>query len=155
MRPVLAYAAIPGALALIALGLVFMMQLHFLLGILAFRFVDVWMFMMVKDNLLLLATGAMVPLFLMPDWLQAALRFLPFYSVTYLPSMVLMGRLWDEAPYGVAVPDRVERGDGDDQPCRVRRIARSLRRGERMKKGFSLIWMMAKMPPESRDDVSA
>jgi len=60
------------------------------------------MFMMIKDNLLLLATGAMVPLFLLPDWLQAALRYLPFYHVAYLPSMALMGRLTNELAAGIA-----------------------------------------------------
>ncbi|HML47832.1 MAG TPA: ABC-2 family transporter protein, partial [Clostridia bacterium] len=58
---------IAGALVLEALGLVFMVQLNFFLGILTFRFGDISLFLMIKNNLLAIVTGTMLPLSLFPE----------------------------------------------------------------------------------------
>lgn len=90
-----------GALALMALGLAFMMQFHFFLGILAFRFQEIGVFLMVKNSLLAFATGSLIPLALLPEGVISLLRALPFYSVTYLPTMVMMGRNAQELGTGL------------------------------------------------------
>lgn len=95
--------AILQAAALCLLGLVFMAQLNFALGILTFRLENIWLFLMIKSNLLVFVTGALVPLSLLPEGVVAAMRWLPFYYVTYLPSMLLVGRLSAEGWTGLAV----------------------------------------------------
>ena len=58
---------------------------------------------MIKDNLSAVATGAVIPLALLPEWMIAGMRFLPFYYVTYLPSMLFIGKCEDEAVTGLLV----------------------------------------------------
>lgn len=88
------------ALALLLLGRVFLTQLHFYLGILTFRFQDIWIFLMIKSNLMAFLTGALVPLSLLPVGILAVLRLTPFYYTGYLPAMLLLGRGGGEGASG-------------------------------------------------------
>lgn len=90
-------------IALWLLGGVCMVQINCLLGFLAFKWGEVWLFNMIKDNIVSLIAGTMVPLALLPAGLQSALRFLPFYHAVYLPSMLFMGRGGGEALLGMCV----------------------------------------------------
>jgi len=96
-------AVIAAALIMTVLGLLFMIQLNYLLGILAFRFQDISVFLMIKGNIVAFITGALVPLVLLPRGIVSVMRFFPFYYVTYLPSMLLIGRNKEEALTGIAV----------------------------------------------------
>lgn len=89
------------ALMLIFLGLLFMAQLNYYLGLLTLRYEEISTFLMIKDNLVSLVTGTIIPLALLPEGLTAFMRFFPFYYVTYLPSMLLTGRCGEEAVRGV------------------------------------------------------
>ena len=60
-------------------------------------------FLMVKDNLVMLVTGGIVPLALFPDAVVNILSFMPFYYVTYLPSMLFTGFCHDEAFSGIFI----------------------------------------------------
>ena len=80
------------AVVILGAGLLFMMQLNYFIGILAFKFVDVWVFMMIKDNLLHFATGALIPLSLLPASIVGVMRFFPFYYSAYVPAMLLLGK---------------------------------------------------------------
>lgn len=90
----------PAAL-MIVLGLLFMVQLNFFLGILAFAFQDVSFFLMIKGMLVSFVTGSLVPLNLLPHGTQEAMRVFPFYYVTYLPSMLLVGKNHHELAAGL------------------------------------------------------
>jgi len=85
------------------MGLVVMIQFNYFLGVLSFRFLDIGFFLILKDNLMSFATGTLVPLLFLPDWLVMGMRFLPFYYVTYLPSMLAVGKCSEEAWTGLAV----------------------------------------------------
>lgn len=89
------------ALALVVLGLVFMLQLNYFLGLLTLKFQDIYLFLMIKSNLLLFITGTMLPLVLLPDIVVEIMRYLPFYYITYLPSMLFIGRNGEEILYGL------------------------------------------------------
>jgi ABC-2 type transport system permease protein len=91
------------ATGMILLGLLFMVLFNYSLGLLTFRFQDIWPFYMIKNNLVLFASGAIVPLSLLPETVQGFMRYLPFYYVGYLPSMLLVGRKADEAAPGLLV----------------------------------------------------
>ena len=87
----------------ILLGLLFMALLNYFLGILTLKFEEISIFLMIKDNLSAFVTGAVIPLALLPEWMTAGMRFLPFYYVTYLPSMLFIGKCEEEAVTGLIV----------------------------------------------------
>lgn len=91
------------SLLLICLGLFFMVQLSYFIGILAFKFKNVWLFNMIKGNISAFVTGSLVPLVLLPMGVVTVMKFFPFYYVTYLPSMMLIGRNGDEFFIGLVV----------------------------------------------------
>ncbi len=91
------------ACVLIILGLFFMVQLHYFIGILAFKFLDVTAFMMMKENVVQFVTGALIPLALLPPaWVQVMMYF-PFYYISYLPAMLLLGRNGGEYISGITI----------------------------------------------------
>ena len=94
---------IPAALLMVILGLIFMIQLNYFLGLLAFKFEDIGFFLMVKNNIVSFITGTLIPLVLLPHSIVSFMRFFPFYYVTYLPSMLLIGRNEDEAVVGIII----------------------------------------------------
>ena len=105
IRPV--WAALPldfiQAAALLLLGRVFLSQFHFFLGILTLKYQDIWLFLMIKSNMLAFLSGTMVPLTLMPEGVLKVLRLTPFYSAAHLPAMLLLGKAGGEAPAGMLV----------------------------------------------------
>lgn len=91
------------AVLMILLGLLFMVQLNYFLGILTFKFQEISTFLMIKDNMVALITGTIIPLVLLPEQVLTYMRIFPFYYVTYLPSMLLIGRNENEAVTGIIV----------------------------------------------------
>lgn len=91
------------ALLMILLGMVFMVQLNYFLGILTLKYQEIGTFLMIKNNLTALVTGTIIPLALFPEAFVKGMRLLPFYYVTYLPSMLLTGRCGREALPGLFV----------------------------------------------------
>ena len=91
------------AAVIIVLGLIFMVQLNFFLGLLTLKYQGIGTFLMIKNNLVALITGTIVPLVLFPESVVSIMRMLPFYYVTYLPAMLLVGQCQDEALQGVLV----------------------------------------------------
>lgn len=105
IRFVLASGAlmIAGGLAMAGLGMFFMVQLNFFLGILTLKYEEISTFLMIKDNLIALVSGSIVPLALFPDTVTGILKCLPFYYVRYLPSMLLTGRCGEELVRGIVL----------------------------------------------------
>ena len=91
------------ALLMVLLGLIFMVQLNYYLGILTLKYEEISTFLMIKNNLIALVTGTIVPLVLFPESVVSFMRLLPFYYVTYLPSMLLTGRCREEALPGLLI----------------------------------------------------
>jgi len=88
---------------MIVLGMAFMIQLNFFLGLLTFRFQDVWIFLMIKENFMAFLTGALIPLALLGPEAESVMRGFPFYYVSYLPAMLLMGKQAEEALQGLGI----------------------------------------------------
>ncbi|MDF2538879.1 MAG: multidrug family transporter permease [Herbinix sp.] len=97
------FSVILVTILMVLLGLLFMIQLNYFLGILAFKFQEISIFLMIKGNLVAFITGTLVPLHFLPQDLVSVLRFFPFYYVTYLPSMLLIGKNEEEAFTGLVV----------------------------------------------------
>lgn len=96
--PVIACAVI-----MAVLGMLFMVQLNYFLGLLTLKYQGIQTFLMIKNNLVSLITGSIVPLALFPEIAVNIMKCLPFYYVTYLPAMLLTGLCQDEAVFGLAV----------------------------------------------------
>ncbi len=97
------WSVIACAVIMAVLGMVFMVQLNYFLGLLTLKYQGIGTFLMIKNNLVSLITGSIIPLALFPENVVRILRLLPFYYVTYLPSMLLTGMCRDEMLEGVAV----------------------------------------------------
>ncbi|MGN0394326.1 MAG: ABC transporter permease [Coprococcus sp.] len=91
------------AVIMVLFGMFFMVQLNYFLGLLTLRFEEISTFLMIKNNLLALVTGSIIPLVLLPESVVEIMKLLPFYYVTYLPSMLFIGRCGNEAVKGVVI----------------------------------------------------
>jgi len=92
------------AAAMIVVGLSFMAEFRYFLGILAFKFLDIGFIHYMQISIIAFATGALVPLALLPGPVLFVLKFLPFTHVIYTPAMLLTGQInADEGIYGFAV----------------------------------------------------
>ncbi len=91
------------SIAMILIGLYFMLQLNIYLGILSLKYLEISTFLMIKNNLIALVTGGIIPLVLFPDAVIRIFKYLPFYYVTYLPSMLLIGKCESEAFLGIVI----------------------------------------------------
>jgi ABC-2 type transport system permease protein len=94
---------IAAAILLTLLGLLFMVQLNYFIGILAFKFLDTSIFMMIKDNIIEFVRGSLIPLTLLPDGILSGMMLFPFYYISYLPTMLLLGRNENEAVPGILI----------------------------------------------------
>lgn len=89
--------------AMVLLGLLFMLQLNYYLGLLTLRYQEISTFLMIKNNIVALITGGIIPLVLLPEAVIQVMKYFPFYYVTYLPSMLLIGRCEGEALSGLLI----------------------------------------------------
>jgi ABC-2 type transport system permease protein len=89
------FAAAGAALALsFAIGF----YLHLLIGLTAFWFLEITTFLFIIEMIEYFLSGHMIPLDLLPDWMSAALAWLPFQFTAYLPAAILLDRI-DPARY--------------------------------------------------------
>lgn len=91
------------ALVMVILGMIFMVQLNYFLGLLTLKYQGIGTFLMIKNNLIMLITGSIVPLALFPEIVISIMRMFPFYYVTYLPSMLLAGYCREEVMRGLII----------------------------------------------------
>ena len=91
------------SILMIFLGFIFMMKLHFFIGILSFKFLEISFFRMIIENIVEFITGTMIPLVLLPETIVTVMKVFPFYYTTYLPSMLLIGRNSNEAIQGLII----------------------------------------------------
>ena len=93
-----------GTAAVMALlGLIFMTEFQFFIGILSFKFLEISMFRIIVDNIMVFITGAAIPLSLLPEAVTTVMRVFPFYYIIYLPSMLVIGRNGNEALSGLII----------------------------------------------------
>ena len=80
------------AVAMIVIGLIFMAAFQYFMGIMTFKFTEIYFLMHVQWNIIAFATGSMVPLSLLPNAIFTVLQFLPFSHVVFTPTMLLIGQ---------------------------------------------------------------
>ena len=64
--------------------------INFILGLSAFFVTYIWGFLMCKDAVFKLLSGAMIPLVMFPDSIQKVMTYLPFASLNNIPVMIYM-----------------------------------------------------------------
>ena len=85
-------------------GLLFMAGYQYVIGVLAFKFIDISFFLHVQGSIIAFATGALVPLSLLPSTVVLILQYLPFTHVVYTPAMVFTGQISiSEGLYGLCI----------------------------------------------------
>lgn len=94
---------IMSALLMALLGLLFMLQLNYFLGLLTLKFENIDLFLMIKNNILAFIAGTLIPLALLPESIIQVMRYFPFYYISYLPSMLFIGRNKEELGYGFMI----------------------------------------------------
>jgi ABC-2 type transport system permease protein len=75
----------------LALALLVLTHINFLVGMCAFSLKSIDGVMRAKHYLLELLSGLLLPVSFFPDWLAEASRWLPFQSISYLPTRVWLG----------------------------------------------------------------
>ncbi len=95
------YLGTAGIMAL--LGLIFMTEFQFFIGILSFKFLEISLFRIIVDNIMVFVTGVVIPLSLLPEAVTAVMHFFPFYYIVYLPSMLMIGRNGNEVLTGLII----------------------------------------------------
>ena len=74
----------------ILMGAVFMILFSHLVALLSLKFQDVTGLLLLKNSIIEIASGAIIPLSILPQSLFAFLRFTPFYYVIYYPANLLL-----------------------------------------------------------------
>lgn len=88
---------------LVLLGLVFLTLFNYFLSIFTFWFVDVSSLFLFKDNIIEFLTGSLVPLNLLPVGIVSALKFLPFYYISYYPVSIYLYNDFNQIGFAITV----------------------------------------------------
>ena len=75
----------------LCLGYLINLMFELLMGTFAFWFVEVNTLKWFIDFFQLAMSGAIVPLWLLPDWLQFCTKLLPFQAILYAPAQIYLG----------------------------------------------------------------
>lgn len=75
------------------------MMLDFLIGILSFSTENVWGISTMKDSIVLLLAGAIVPLAFFPEPIRKVVEWLPFQTIYNLPLQILINKNYDFKDY--------------------------------------------------------
>ena len=75
-----------------ALGYLVLVLINFVIGLLAFWFVEIFPFMLFKYSLITLFSGGIIPIDFFPDWSRPFIDLLPFQQILYIPTIIITGR---------------------------------------------------------------
>lgn len=75
------------------LGFGVLWTISFAVQMTAFWLINIWSLITIKNVLIKIFSGAMIPLWFMPKELTAVLNFLPFSSIYFTPVQIYMGQL--------------------------------------------------------------
>lgn len=75
------------------LGYGVLWTISFLVQVSSFWLINVWSLVTIKNVLLNVLSGSMIPLWFMPEWMQKILMFTPFPSIYFTPIQIYLGQL--------------------------------------------------------------
>lgn len=85
--------AVLGFLGSVMLGFLVLWLLNFIVQTLGFWIVNVWSISTIKNVFVNVLSGAMLPLWFMPDWMQGVLAWTPFSSIYFTPVQIYLGEI--------------------------------------------------------------
>lgn len=68
-------------------------SISFMMQMLSFWLLNVWAVMTIKNVFVNVLSGAMIPLWFMPKWMECVINFTPFSSIYYTPVQIYLGQL--------------------------------------------------------------
>ncbi|MGN0420684.1 MAG: ABC transporter permease [Acetatifactor sp.] len=75
------------------LGYGVLFAISFLMQMLSFWLLNVWAIMTIKNVFVNVLSGAMIPLWFMPEWMSGIIRYSPFSSIYFTPVQIYLGQL--------------------------------------------------------------
>ena len=75
------------------LGYGVLWTISFLVQMTAFWLINIWSLITIKDVLVNVLSGKMIPLWFMPIWMTGILKFTPFASIYFTPVEIYLGQL--------------------------------------------------------------
>lgn len=85
--------ALAAFLVSVALGFLVLWTLNFIFQAFSFWIINTWSLRTIKNVFVDVLSGAMIPLWFMPDWMQGFMRFTPFSSIYFEPVKIYLGQL--------------------------------------------------------------
>lgn len=77
----------------IILGFFVLWTLNFIFQTLSFWIINTWSLRTIKNVFVDVLSGAMIPLWFMPEWMQGFIRWTPFSSIYFEPVKIYLGQL--------------------------------------------------------------
>lgn len=74
-------------------GYLILFMINYIIGLMAFWFIEIFPFQLVKYGLITFFGGGIVPIDFFPDALRAFVPLLPFQYILYTPTVILMGHV--------------------------------------------------------------
>ena len=75
------------------LGYGVLWSISFATQMLSFWLINVWSIVTIKNVLVNVLSGSMIPLWFMPGWMDGIIRFTPFASIYFTPVQIYLGQL--------------------------------------------------------------
>lgn len=89
------------------MGYLIMFMINFIVGLLAFWFLEVFPFQLFKYGLITLFSGGIVPVDFFPEAFQPFVAMLPFQYILYAPTVILMGHSADAQGSGDLIAGQI------------------------------------------------
>lgn len=93
MQPPTALLVMPAFCLSVVLGFFVLWNLNFIVQTLSFWIINVWSILTIKNVLVNILSGSMIPLWFMPDWMQGIIQFTPFSSIYFIPAQIYLGNI--------------------------------------------------------------
>jgi len=75
------------------LGYGVLWSISFTVQMSSFWLINVWSIVTIKNVFVNVLSGSMIPLWFLPDWMNSAMKFLPFSSIYFTPVQIYLGEL--------------------------------------------------------------
>ncbi len=76
-----------------AMGYLVLYSLNFIVWLSAFWFYGTFSLVTIKDAIIVVMSGALIPLWFMPQWLYDFIKLTPFDSIYYIPISIYLGQI--------------------------------------------------------------
>ncbi len=77
----------------VVLGFLILYYIGYIISVLSFWFVNIWSFSTIKNVFIGVLSGTMLPLWFMPPWLNAFIRYTPFDVIYFAPIKIYLGQI--------------------------------------------------------------